>query len=179
MRPVIFLDMDDVLAINREHTSIQVISAFKSKDLAYPELWTELIAPEARSNLAVLHDEFRPKYVISSSWSNYMSREQFAEVFRRTELIFVAENMHKQWTTLKGAGPSRLTEIENWIAKYRQRGQAVLVLDDHESGWNLRGSPLDKQGLVVLCEAWTGFTAEKLLEAQRLLRAQVRNASAP
>lgn len=173
MRPIVFLDIDDVLAISSEFTSYQVIATFKSGDLdSWPELWSGLILAEARANLVALHSEFWPQYVVSSSWSNYLTREQMREVFRRSDLEFVADNMHKHWTTPKGTGPSRLGEIENWIAKSRQQAQPVLVLDDHESGRALRDSSLDESGYVVLCEPWIGFVTEKFIDAQRLLRAQ-------
>jgi hypothetical protein len=174
MRPIIFLDIDDVLAISREYTSRQVMTALESRDRdSRPELWEGLICGEARANLMALHIEFWPQYVISSSWSNYLTREQMRLIFRRTRLDFVANNMHKRWTTPKGDGPSRTDEIESWIAKHGQRRQAMLVLDDCESGLGLCTSSLDRRGLVVLCEPWVGFTAEKLVGAQRLLRAQM------
>lgn len=174
MRPIIFLDIDDVLAISREYTSSQVMTTLKSSDLeAWPELWAGLMFAEARANLMALHSEFWPQYVISSSWSNYLTRERMQVIFRRTELNFVASNMHKRWTTPKGMGPSRTDEIRNWIAKHGRRRQAMLVLDDHESGLGLRASSLDHQGLVILCEPRVGFIAEKLVGAQRLLRAQM------
>jgi hypothetical protein len=178
MRPITFLDMDDVLAVSREYTSYQVIATFKSQDLdGWPELWAGLVFPEARANLMALHSEFWPQYVVSSSWTNYLTREQIQEIFRRAGLAFVADNMHKQWTTPKGTGSARVTEIENWIAKHRLRTQPILVLDDHESGWSLHESHLDQKGLVVLCEPWVGFVGDKLLDAQRLLRTQTGIAS--
>ena len=174
MRPVIFLDIDDVLAICREYTSHQVMTALESRDLdARPELWAGLICAEARANLAALHSEFWPQYVISSSWSTYLTREQMQVVFRRTGLDFVANNLHRRWTTPKGMGPSRTDEIKNWIAKHGRRRQTLLVLDDHDSGVNLLASSLDQQGLVVLCDPWVGFNADKLASAQRLLRTQM------
>lgn len=174
MRPVIFLDIDDVLAISREYTSYQVMATFKSGDLdGWPELWSGLFLAEARANLKALHDEFWPQYVVSSSWSTYLTRVQMQEVFRRTGLEFVADNMNKHWTTPKGAGSARTDEIENWITKHGQRANPTLVLDDHESGWGLLESFLDLQGLVVLCDPWVGFNADKLASAQRLLRAQM------
>jgi hypothetical protein len=174
MRPVIFLDIDDVLAISREYTSNEVVAAFKASALDdSPESWAGLISSEARANLATLHKEFWPQYVISSLWSTYLTREQIQVIFRRTGLDFVANNMHKRWTTRKGMGPSRTDEIESWIAKHRQTRQAMLVLDDCESGIGLRTSSLDRRGLVVLCEPWVGFTVEKLVGAQSLLRAQM------
>lgn len=177
MRPIFFTDMDDVLAVSQQFTSYQVIQAFKLNDLDYPELWDGLVLPEARDNLRALHEEFWPQYVVSSSWSNYMSREQMQEVFRRTGMDFVADNFHKHWTTPKGTGSARVTEIDNWMRKHLQRKQAALVLDDHESGWNLHESHLDKAGLVVLCDPYVGLVREKYLDAQRLLRAQIGPAS--
>lgn len=173
MRPIIFLDIDDVLAVSRVFTSYQVVTTFKSQDLdGWPELWSGLIFAEARANLAALHSEFWPQYVVSSSWSTYLTREQLQEVFRRTGLEFIASNMHKHWTTPKGPGSARVIEIDAWIATHGQPAQAMLVLDDYESGWNLHESHLDQKGLVVLCDPWIGFVAERLVQAQRLLRAQ-------
>lgn len=174
MRPIIFLDIDDVLAISGEYTSNGVVAALKANDPDnWPELWAGLFFAEGRANLAALHGEFWPQYVISSSWSNYLTREQMQVIFRRTELDFVANNMHKRWTTPKGNGPSRTDEIKNWIARHGQRRQSILVLDDHESGVSLRASTLDHKDLVILCEPQVGFIAEKLMGAQRLLRAQL------
>jgi hypothetical protein len=174
MQPIIFLDIDDVLAISIVHTSDQVMAAFKSDDLdGCPGLWQGLVFPEARANLMALHSEFGPLYVVSSSWSNYLTQEQMREVFRRSGMEFVADNMHKQWTTAKAEDPSRLDEIAGWIEDYGQHGQPVLVLDDSASGWGLRDSFLDDQGIVVLCEPWVGFNNDKLTEAQAQLRAQI------
>jgi hypothetical protein len=175
MRSVVFLDVDDVLAISREFTSYQVIMTFKSGDIdGWPELWQGLISPEARANLAKLHNEFFPQYVISSSWSSYLSQEQMQTIFRRTELGFVADNLHEHWTTPKGPRSSRFTEIENWIAEHGMADQSFLILDDKESGSSLEGSHLDRNGSVVLCEPWIGFVEERFVTAQRLLRAQLR-----
>lgn len=172
-RPIVMLDADDVLAVSKEFTSYQVISAFKQNDLDWPEMWEGLFMGEAKTGLAALHAEFWPQYVISSSWSKYLSAAQLKEVFRRTGLAFVADNFHTRWTTPKGTGSARLTEIEDWLKKYRQGRQAVLVLDDDESGWSLADSHLDKAGFVVLCEPWVGLTAARLTQAQGLLRAQL------
>jgi hypothetical protein len=173
-RPIIFLDMDDVLVISREYTSFQVLAIFKLGDLdSWPELWTGLIFAEARANLWTLHQEFWPQYVISSSWANYLSRKQMQELFRRTNLEFIADNLHEGWTTPKSEGASRTDEIEGWLRKYRESSQPLLVIDDDNSGWSLLDSFFGRQDLVVLCKPWIGFVADKLAEAQRLLQIQV------
>jgi hypothetical protein len=170
LRPIVFIDMDDVLVVSREYTSYQVITAFKLNAVnGWPELWAGLILPEARANLATLHDEFSPQYVVSSSWANHLGREQICEIFCRTGLKFVAENLHEEWKTPQSQGSSRSMEIEGWIAQHRQ-GQPILVLDDQLSGESLAESTLSKQGCVILCEPSKGFVAEKLAEAQKWLR---------
>lgn len=174
MRPIIFLDIDDVLAIGSVYTSYQVIAMFKSGDLnVWPELWDGLFFSEGCTNLTVLHDEFLPWYVVSSSWSNYLSCEQMKRVFRRSGLEFVAENMHQYWTTSHSGASSRLEGIDIWISEHQQPSQPILALDDHGSGWSLLDSSLDRQGLVVLCESSIGFVASKLAEAQIKLQAQI------
>jgi hypothetical protein len=173
-RPIVFLDLDDVLVVSKQYTSYQVIETFKSGDLdGWPELWAGLIFAAGRANLLVLHEEFCPQYVISSSWSNYLTREQMCEVFHRTGLDFVAANLHEQWNTLKnGESSSRTDEIEAWIERYRKLSQAILVLDDDTSGWGLVDSCLDLQGYVVLCESSFGFVEAKRDEARQRLRIQ-------
>ena len=100
-----------------------------------------------------MHEEFGPQYVISSSWSNDLSRKQMQDVFRRTGLRFIAENLHSMWTTPKSEHSTRTEEIEDWIAENLQAGQPLLVIDDHNSGWGLVESSLDQQGRVV-CATW-------------------------
>lgn len=167
------LDMDDVLAVSQQFTSYQVKMAFKLGDLEYPELWSNLILPEARENLRCLHNEFWPQYVISTSWSTFLSRDEMCEMFRRTEMHFIADNLHKHWTTPKGTSTGRLKEISDWLRLYRGKKQPVLILDDHASGWNLKDSILDREKLVVLCNPWVGFVREKLSEAHQALANQM------
>lgn len=177
MAPLCFIDMDDVLVLDARYTSYQVRECFRLADMNWPELWDGLIDTVARTNLRALHDEFAPTYVISSSWTKFLSREQLVEVFRRTGLDFVVDNLHVEWATPKASGCYRAEEIYRWFDR-AMPGQAptvlpVLVLDDDESGWTLADCPLDRAGQVVLCEVWKGLTDEKLVQAQQLLRAQL------
>lgn len=176
MKPLIFLDLDDVLVLSHSFTSRQAIMNFKSVDIdAWPGLWEELIFAEAKNNLSTLHNEFLPEYIISSSWSNYLTKEQLKMIFRRMGIGYVAENLHIQWKTTKGLQSSRLDEIEQWISEHRVANQKMLILDDYESGWSLKKSSLYKKGFVVLCDVYVGLVAEKLAEAQNRLRKQEVN----
>jgi putative RNA 2'-phosphotransferase len=173
VRPVIFLAIDDVLALSGAYTIEDVIAALQSSALDGSScLWAGLIAAEGRVHLADLHAEFLPEYVISSTWSRHLTKEQFEIVLLRTGLGFVASNLHEHWTTPKGTGSPRMTEINNWIAQHRLPAQPLLVLGRHESGWNLHESALDWPGLVVLRAPGGGFSADKLVQARKLLRAQ-------
>lgn len=174
VRPILFLDMDDVLCVDSRYSSIQVIDAFNNHGRKNIELWANLINPEARTNLAELHREFFPQYVISSSWSCNINQQQMKDVFERTDLEFIASNLHKDWTTPKGSGSSRVNEITSWITTHKNPKRLILILDDFESGWALKGSSLDNAGMIVFCEKFIGFTTERLLEAQKKLRAQLK-----
>lgn len=180
MAPILFLDLDDVLVLDARYTSYQVRECFRLGDMNWPELWDGLVDAAARANLRALHEEFAPTYVISTSWTKFLSREQLVEVFARTGLSFVVENLHSEWSTPKAPGRQRVEDIYKWLHLVFP-GQLpatlqLLVLDDDESGWSLADCPLDTAGQVVLCEVWKGVTDAKLSEAQLKLRAQLAKA---
>lgn len=172
-RAVVFLDIDDVFCIHPDYSSYQALEALKRQDSDYPGLWENLVLPEARSNLGEIHLEFSPTYVISSSWSYGLSLEQMKQVFIRTKMGFIADDLHKDWCTPKLEAPSRIKEIEAWLSKHKQPKRPFLILDDYSSGWSLQDSRLDRERHVVFCDVGVGFNAEKLTEAQNLLREQL------
>jgi hypothetical protein len=173
VRPIVFLDFDDVLAVHREHDSRQVEFAFKNNILDdVPELWQWLFHCSARTNLQTLHEEFQPEYVISSSWTLSFDRSQIVDVLRRTGLDFVAENLHAEWCTPKEPGSYRLTEIESWTDMHNLVAvRPFVILDDELSGQSVPGSHLEDN--AVLCDAGVGLTHPKLKLAQQILRTQL------
>jgi len=177
VRPIAFLDFDDVLAVHRVHNSTQVHFAFKSDALDdVPELWQWVFHYSARTNLQTLHEEFQLEYVISSSWTGFLSREQICEVMRRTGLDFVAENLHAVWCTPREPGSYRLTEIEAWLDEHNMiERRPFVILDDELSGQSIPGSDLESRS--VLCDAWTGFMYPQLRVAQLILYQQLSSAS--
>jgi hypothetical protein len=174
MRPVVVLDLDDVVAIHREHNSLQVLAAFEHAALDdVPSLWKYLFDASACKNLRTLHEEFVPEYVISSSWTSFLDRAQICEVMRRTGLEFVVENLHPDWCTPREEGSYRLTEIAGWLDMHTLgTPRPYVILDDLMSGQSLQGSHLEER--AVLCDAWIGFTHPKLRTAQKILRDQLR-----
>lgn len=176
-RPLVFLDMDDVLCLNQEYNSVQMMLCIREGRMDWPEFWAGLIDAAAAANLRTLTEEFAPLYVVSSSWATYLSRDQMCDVLVRTQLQFVIENLHEAWVTPRARSSSRRDEIEWWLSEFRLGSQPFLVIDDAASGWSLAHSPLALDGHVVLCDIGNGFTFERLQEARRSLQRQFRGES--
>lgn len=173
MKPTVFLDFDDVLAVHQVHNGYRVFDAFsdEERDLV-PELWTSVFDAGARKNLLALHEEFKPNYVISSSWASHLNHDQICEVLSRTGLQFVRENLSEHWCTPRDSVSGRLSEIEAWLEQHVTEGYpSYLIIDDHVSGWALSDSWLEDR--TVFCDAWLGFTYAKLCTAQKILRKQL------
>lgn len=174
-RPVVFLDIDDVLCVHRTLNTRQVLAALAGDETVdAAEVWQQIFHAAARENLRQLHDEFEPMYVVSSSWTMHLTREQLCETFRQTSLGFVAESLHEFWCTPRDDDSYRLVEIEAWLDSHALLTPVpYLVIDDLVSGQSLRDSHLEE--MCVLCDAWVGFTHPKLRSAQKILRSQVQH----
>lgn len=165
VRPIVFLDMDDVLCFDKVHHSGQMLKIFEQTVPDYPEMWARLVEADAAENLRLLHSEFTPEYVISSSWATYLNLEQMCEALTRTQLHFVVENLHADWKTPRALSSSRRDEIEWWLEANRAPLQPFLIIDDSYSGTGLAHSPFALDGHVVLCRSGFGFTKKRLKEA--------------
>ncbi|CAN7545533.1 HAD domain-containing protein [Duganella sp. LjRoot269] len=172
-RPVVFLDIDDVLCVHRTLNTRQVLAALAGNETVdATDVWQQVFHAAARENLRLLNDEFGPRYVISSSWTLHLSREQLCETFRQTSLGFVAENLHEFWCTPRDDDSYRLVEIEAWLDAHALLTPVpYLVIDDLVSGQSIVGSHIEDS--AVLCDAWVGFTHPKLRSAQKILRCQL------
>jgi len=175
MKPLIFLDMDDVMCVDDQYHSTEMLLYFQAKKTHSAELWEHLVSKTAAENLRQLHAEFLPLYVISSSWATFLSREQMCEALTRTGLEFIVKNLHDDWRTPRALSSSRRDEIEWWLEANREPDQSFLVIDDTHSGHTLMGSYLAHEGHLVLCSAGgrTGFNSDKLEIACRRLRRQL------
>lgn len=179
MRPIVFLDMDDVLCVSERYNSVQMMMCIREQRMEWPELWLHLVDASAASNLRSLHEQFFPRYVVSSSWATYLGRSQMCDVFARTSLGFVSEHLHDSWVTPRAGTTGRLEEIERWLDEFCTDGLPFVVLDDSLSGWSLADSWLDFEGRVVLCEPGRGFTQGKLEVAIALLCRQLSDGHGP
>jgi hypothetical protein len=138
----------------------------------YPEMWERLVDAGAAENLRQLHAEFKPVYVISSSWATYLDRAQMSKALTRTRLQFVVENLHAEWRTPRALSSSRRDEIEWWLEAHREPSQPFIIIDDTWSGTHLAHSPLALDEHVVLCTSGFGFTNKRLKESFRKLEHQ-------
>lgn len=171
-RPIIFLDMDDVLCLDEQFHSGEMLRVVQGQKPDWPELWEKLVDIDAAANLRRLHEEFNPQYVVSSSWAQHLDREQMCDVLERTQLQFVAYNLHQEWQTPRARSSTRREEVQWWLDGHLDAGQPFLILDDTYSGDTLMHSPLAIEGHVVTCEVRKGLTATKFEEARIKLRRQ-------
>lgn len=172
MRPLVFLDFDDVLAVHHFQNIYEVMDSFSHGETrSTSELWRDVFDTVAKRNLGALHMEFLPNYVITSTWASYLNREQIGQVLSRTGLQFVQENLCEAWRTPRNANSSRRSEIESWLDKNATaRHPAYVIIDDKVSGGALVDSWLEQK--TVFCDAWVGFTSAKLCDARRVLQRQ-------
>jgi hypothetical protein len=172
VKPLVFLDFDDVIAIHPDYTSGVVLAALRSgKPHLATELWTNVFHQELRANLARLHHEFEPIYVISSSWATYMSRDEIQEALIRGGLGFVAASLHSRWRSATEVGSFRVTDIVAWLrANGSPRPFAYVILDDLSSGRTLVDSVLEPH--TVFCDEWVGFARIQFERARAILLAQ-------
>ncbi|MDA8447327.1 HAD domain-containing protein [Paracidovorax valerianellae] len=169
LRPIIFLDIDDVLCPNQPYGSSHVFDALFSPQRASPELYERLFSEEAIAVLNQLVAEFTPAVVLTTSWLLLLQQHHFVDLFNRCGLSCVASSLHDCWGAFGSLGDSRLQVIEEWLEKHHA-GEPVLVLDDIYSGESLIDSFLSQTGRAVLCEGQGGLTSNHLEPARRALR---------
>ena len=164
IRPLVFLDLDDVICINSPYGGYDVFAPDRPVDL-----WERLFHKPAVHTLLQIIDEFNPHFVLTTSWLRLMDREGFEELFHRTGLEKVARSLHPvAWDAPQVRGETRLEAIEAWLATHGRR-EPFVVLDDELSGTGLRGSLLDEAGSIVLCEVNVGLTSAHLQRVRRAL----------
>ena len=177
-RPLVFLDIDDVLCVHRTLNTKDVLAVLAGDETVdASSVWQQIFHRHAVENLRQLDDEFRPWYVISSSWTLHLTREQLCATFAATGLDFVSENLHEHWCTPRDDDSYRLVEIDAWLDTHAWRGSRLLaqapfvIIDDEVSGQSLVGSHLD--GQTVFCDASAGFLYPQLSAARKILASEV------
>lgn len=178
MRPLVFLDFDDVLCINSPYGGYDVLAPDHPVDL-----WERLFHKPAVDTLLQIVDEYNPYFVLTTSWLRFMDRGGFENLFRRTGLAQVAASLHPTaweaaqvavslpplaWEARQTQPSTRLEAINAWLAAHRHH-EPFVIFDDEWSGTGLIGSRLDKDGCVVLCEVGVGLRPGHLDAVRRAL----------
>lgn len=187
MRPVLFLDFDDVLCLNNPVGGYDVMEALGEvqhgrKALGdFANIWGTLFDPAAKAFLEEIHREFQPHYVLSTSWTRFMNQGALVAVLRQTGLGFVADHLHADWETVKGPRYLRRDEIRQWLTRHPEVKEHWVVVDDIESGTGLHPRHMsESEGhFVVLCEVNVGLDADKYGELRRAFVARVNESEKP
>jgi len=152
--PTLFLDLDDVLVLNSQDSygGYDVLTRERPTDL-----WDRLIHPPSRLALLDALRRWRPKVVMTTSWTRFMPRETFVELFDRTGLELLTQSLHQAWEAppLRGAD-TRREPIELWLRRHH-RGEPYAIVDDALSGTGLAGSSHDLEGRVIFCQCGVGL----------------------
>lgn len=156
MRPLVFLDVDDVVCLSDPYGGYDLIAPDKPVDL-----FDRLFDPGCVRVLLEVHDEHRPLFVLTTSWLRFLGREGFVEVFKRTGLSAVASSLHPAWDAPQNHGEERASAIARWMAK-NHRGEPFVVIDDWLSGTGLPESPYQVAGRVNLCFEGQGLQTAHL-----------------
>ncbi len=182
--PVLFLDIDDVMCLNDPYTGSDALRALDDRHPHAQDIYRHLFARTACDVLHRLHQAMdgQLRYVISSSWRDFLGRDDLWTLFRRAGMPYVAAALHRpdRWCTPPNTGRgARVDDIAAWPDRHHQ-GEPFAIVDDLHSGASLQPAlylpdhPF--RGRVVLCEESGGLRDEHL---QTLVDALNRPALSP
>ena len=184
MRPILFLDFDDVICLNNKgfggYDALEALGKVQkgeAKVADFQNIWDVLFDKACVKNLRLINDEFQPIYVISSSWTRFMNEDAVRAVLFHGGLPFVCENIHVDWETVKIASTLRSTEVGHWLDRHQEYKDHWVAIDDIQSGtgWIDWDTGESNNEFVVLCDVDIGL---KQFEYTRLRTAlQTRNRS--
>lgn len=168
MKPILFLDVDDVLAPGQpvcKHSVWELIEPHKQKTLEVDLLLTGVFSEDARlASSAICSAVPHLQVIISSSWRHTYSRDEMVDLFNRGGLKDLAAHIqwgHRWCTTTNLRYGSRADEIRDWLSRFHN-GEPYAVLDDHVSGASLvelcTQEPWTDR--IVLCSKGVGLQAE-------------------
>lgn len=182
MKPVVFLDIDDVLCLNRPYSCYDAIDALHGRHPDAQAVYRGLFAPQAVAALRQLHETFDGQlaYVISSTWRVYLDRSRLCEVFSATGLDFLVEALEPgdRWCTpvIQPESPRRGYEIAAWLDRHH-RGEPFAIVDDFLSGESLTAALSSDRhpfySRVVLCDVDIGLLEDHLPRLEKALRQPV------
>lgn len=154
MSPIIFLDFDDVVAINKHYGGYDVVAPGEKPS----DLFDKLFHPPAVALLLRVVEVHKPAVVITTSWLRFFERPGMEQLLQKTGMSAVAGALHEMWEAPANRGMTRLGQIERWLA-HHHKGEPYVILDDWSSGTGLSASNHDLEKRVVFCEEGVGLHA--------------------
>ncbi len=151
IRPLLLLDLDDVICLNRPYGGYDVAQKAWPSDLLQL-LWHR----PALDVLEPLVREFQPHIVVTSSWLRLMLLPSIGELFRASGAHWLADSLHPDGEALQASGKTRLDAVDVWLASHHNE-EPYVILDDSLSGTGLSGSRHDRAGRVVMCQVEVGL----------------------
>ena len=174
MSPILFLDFDDVICLNNPFGGYDALTALAEAARegtplsAEAELWAKLFDTRAVSHLSLVHEEFSPRYVLSTSWRWFFDRDLLERTLELGGLGFVAQGLHQEWTTPQVSRRAhRAVEINSWLEQHPESAHSWAVLDDGLSGSGFENWSRERRQFVVLCQEGVGFQKDELQSLRR------------
>jgi hypothetical protein len=151
MRPLVLLDLDDVICLNRPYGGYDAALKTWPDDLP-SRLWHQ----PALDVLEPVVAQFKPQVVITSSWLRLMMLANIESLFRASGVSWLADALHPEGEALQPSGKTRLDAIDAWLALHDST-EPYVILDDSLSGTRLSGSRHDLAGRLVMCDVDAGL----------------------
>lgn len=176
VRPLIFLDFDDVICLNSPYGGYDVLEAY-ARSVRFGEpieskhvLWACLFDSTAKRHLQALHEEFTPTYVLSTSWRWFFDRDMLVQTLELGGLDFVARNLHSDWSTpMISRSAQRIAEITRWLSYHPEAEDTWIVLDDEVSCTGLQYWSYVRREFVLMCWEGKGLQDYEFKYLRRLL----------
>lgn len=171
-RPLLFLDFDDVICLNAPYGGYSAKAAIDEGVFhRTQDVHEKLFDSEAKKFLAAIDEEFKPVYVLSTSWRLMFQLHQLVEILNYCGLQFVTAGLHQEWAT--PAQPKqglRAAEIKSWLRHYPEFSNSWAVLDDKLSGNGFKVWNAEDRSYVVLCQEHVGLREAEYAQLRTALQ---------
>lgn len=176
IRPLVFLDFDDVICLNSPYGGYDVLEAYADSVMSgvpvetRHALWGCLFDTTAKRHLKLLNEEYSPVYVLSTSWRWFFDRDMLVQTLQLGGLGFVASNLHDDWCTPQiSRSAHRIAEVTQWLSRHPEAENQWVVLDDEVSCTGLFIWNYLKREFVLMCWEGKGLQEYEFRIMQRLL----------
>lgn len=163
--PLLFLELEGVLVLcgskKRELVADAVSSIARGNSTwrDHQDVWENLFAAEPVRQLKALHDQFQPRYCLTTNWTGLLDKAATLNVLRLSGLGFVASNLHARWEVDWGLGAVRRSDqIKVWLRHHSDQHDQWVVLDSEVRGPDVLHWPEHMAAHTVFCCSDVGLT---------------------